>query len=183
MQIAYYYGLENTAILNGGFEGWVREGGSTTNELYKPNRSDFKITKFNKEAVANSYDADRAVTLENWVLIDSRNKDQYSGKSQKKGVFKGGHLANAINIPATEFSTNKDGIFFIITDKNKVLNILKNAGVNINKPEFWYCNTGHLASGGWFMAKFIAGIKEVTNYDGSMIEYSRLSQRKVLKSK
>jgi len=40
---------------------------------------------------------------------------------------------------------------------------------------FSYCNTGHLATGTWFVTKFLAGVKNVGDYDGSMYEYTRTS--------
>ena len=48
-------------------------------------------------------------------------------------------------------------------------------------PQIWYCNTGWHASGGWFATKYIMGNDKVKNYEGSMVEYSKLSKRKVLK--
>ena len=75
----------------------------------------------------------------------------------------------------------RDGIFYINTDKDALGEVYKGAGVDPMAPQIWYCNTGWHASGGWFATKYIMGNDKVKNYEGSMVEYSKLSKRKVLK--
>lgn len=35
-----------------------------------------------------------------------------------------------------------------------------------------FCNTGHLASNGWFVSHELLGNKEAKLYDGSMVEWT-----------
>jgi thiosulfate/3-mercaptopyruvate sulfurtransferase len=39
-------------------------------------------------------------------------------------------------------------------------------------PSIAYCNSGHLASGGWFIQHELLGNKNVKLYDGSMHEWT-----------
>ena len=41
-------------------------------------------------------------------------------------------------------------------------------GLNIQNPTIAYCNTGHLAAGGWFVMSELVGNKSTKLYDGSL---------------
>ena len=45
-------------------------------------------------------------------------------------------------------------------------------GVKTDAKTITYCNSGHLASGGWFMMHELMGNKNVKLYDGSMHEWT-----------
>jgi len=67
----------------------------------------------------------------------------------------------------------KEKNYWVIKPKSQIEQILQNAGVDINKPIISYCNTGHLASGLWFVGQAILDTKLISDYDGSMAEISR----------
>jgi thiosulfate/3-mercaptopyruvate sulfurtransferase len=46
------------------------------------------------------------------------------------------------------------------------------AGVEADKPTITYCNSGHLASGPWFILSEIVGNKQTRLYDGSMHQWT-----------
>jgi thiosulfate/3-mercaptopyruvate sulfurtransferase len=50
--------------------------------------------------------------------------------------------------------------------------MMKTVGLNSGKEIIDYCNTGHLASGLWFVTHEIVGDKKARLYDGSIVEYS-----------
>ena len=179
--VAEYYGVTNTAILNGGIDAWVKDGNAVTAEASKPVKSSFKLSKINQSVVASIYEIDEAVALNNITLIDARNDALFSGEKSHPKAAKAGHLENSKQLFIAKFATNKDGIFYLNTDKNAINNLYKTAGIDPNKPQIWYCNTGWHASGGWFVGKYIMGNKNVKNYEASMVEYTKLPKRKVLK--
>lgn len=181
--VSEYYGLSNTAILNGGFAAWKSAGNEVQKEAPKVARTKFEITKFNKDIVATIMDMDEAVELQNSALIDARNDKQFSGEAKHKRANKAGHIPEASHIFISNF-TKKDGdIFYINTDKDAVNKLLIDAKVDTNKPNIWYCNTGWFASGGWFATKYIAKLDNTKVYEASMLEYSQMPKRKVVKSK
>lgn len=47
------------------------------------------------------------------------------------------------------------------------------AQVDPQGPQIAFCNTGHLASLGWFVSSEPLGNPEVRLYDGSMADWSR----------
>ncbi|MDA3052338.1 rhodanese-like domain-containing protein [Campylobacter sp. JMF_01 NE2] len=180
--VSEYYGLTNTAILNGGIDAWKKAGGELSTEAVTPEKSDFKITKFNKDIVATAYDIDEAVVTNSVALIDGRIEAQYSGEKAHPKAAKGGHLEGVDgNIFIGKLAKENDGVFYINTDKEAVGELFKTAGLDPNAPQIWYCNTGWHASGGWFATKYIMGNDKVKNYEASMVEYSNLPKRKVLK--
>lgn len=180
--VSEYYGFTNTAILNGGIDAWKKAGGELSTEASAPEKSDFKITKFNTDIVASVYQIDEAVVTNNMALIDARNDAFYNGEKAHPKADKGGHLEGVDGqIFIGKIAKENDGIFYINTDKDALGEVYKGAGVDPMAPQIWYCNTGWHASGGWFATKYIMGNDKVKNYEGSMVEYSKLSKRKVLK--
>lgn len=179
--VTEYYGITNTAILNGGFAAWQKAGFETSNERTKRQKSDFKFEKFNTNIVATVPDMDEAVQLQNSALVDGRYKKQYTGEKKHKKVAKAGHLPNAANVFVGGLTKKVDGIFYINTDKVAIDKILTDAKIDLSKPEIWYCNTGWFASGGWFVSKYIANVKDVKAYEASMVEYTTLPKRQIVK--
>ena len=50
--------------------------------------------------------------------------------------------------------------------------VFKASGVDPQGPAITYCNTGHLASGAWFVMSEVLGNKQTKLYDGSMHEWT-----------
>lgn len=182
LYIAEYYGVTNTAILNGGIEAWVKAGNEVTTEETSVEPSDFKITKFNTDIVASIYQVDEAVVTNNVNLVDARNPEFYKGDKAHKKAPKAGHLEGVDgNVFIGKISKENDGIFYINTDKAALEELYKGAGIDPTSSQIWYCNTGWHASGGWFATKYLLGNDKVKVYEGSMVEYANLPKRKVLK--
>jgi thiosulfate/3-mercaptopyruvate sulfurtransferase len=77
-------------------------------------------------------------------------------------------------------AVKKDGVYYI-GDKAHALAAYAKAGIDPAKPVIWYCNTGHLAAGTWFVQKYIVGMEDGKNrvYSGSMADYTRWPKRKL----
>ena len=180
--VAEYYGVTNTAILNGGLDAWVKAGGEVSTEAPTPVKSEFKITKMNTDIVASNYQVDEAVVTNNVLLVDARGEPLYRGDKAHPKAAKAGHLEGVDgNIFIGKLSKDIDGIQYINTDKAALTELYKGAGIDPTAPQIWYCNTGWHASGGWFVTKYILGNDKVKNYEASMVEYTALPKRKVLK--
>jgi thiosulfate/3-mercaptopyruvate sulfurtransferase len=50
--------------------------------------------------------------------------------------------------------------------------LFETAGVPTTGTEYFFCNSGHWATLGWFASSEIMGNKDAKMYDGSMIEWS-----------
>jgi len=189
MYTVEFYGFEKAAMLDGGFAGWTKAGGEVAKKKSKVKKGDYKITKFNQGVIATGEDVDEAVWTGAYQTVDTNGKQEKT-RNEKKGSHwygtakdprraKEGHLPGAKAMHAKELAVKKDGVYYI-GDKTHVLAAYKKAGIDANKPVIWYCNTGHLAAGPWFVQKYVVGMKDGDNrvYAGSMADYSRWPKRK-----
>jgi len=179
-----YYGHDNVAILDGGFADWTKNNGATSSKKTTNAKSDFKIQKFNRSVLAVAEDIDEAVTLGNIQTVDTNGLgSHYDGT--KKGDFRRdaeGHVPGAKAMHTKELAVKKDGVYYLPT-KSHAKSVLDKAGISTTKPTILYCNTGNLASGNWFVHKFIVGQKDVRVYNGSMADYTALPNRPLATTK
>jgi thiosulfate/3-mercaptopyruvate sulfurtransferase len=47
-------------------------------------------------------------------------------------------------------------------------------GISTDKPAIAYCRIGERSSHTWFVLKYLLGVKDVRNYDGSWTEWGNL---------
>lgn len=75
----------------------------------------------------------------------------------------------------TQRRSQEENSYYTFISQDETKTTLNNSGygIELDKPLIVYCNTGQKAKGLWFIAKFIADMKDVKVYDGSMVEYSR----------
>ena len=184
MYTVEFYGFNNDALLNGGFAGWQKAGGAVETEKTRPAKSDYKITKFNQGVIATGEDVDEAVWTGAYQTVDTNGKgkhwDGVAGIDPRRA--KEGHLPGAKAMHPKVLAAAKDGVFYL-KDKAGVLAEYEKAGIDPAKPVIWYCNTGHLAAGTWFVQKYIVGMEDGKNrvYSGSMADYTRWPKRKLVK--
>lgn len=177
--ITEYYGIKKTAILNGGFAKWKIAGCSVDNERVVRKRTNWKIDSMRIDNVATLYDIDKYITLKTTQLVDARGNAQAFGEKKHPKAKKSGHLPGAKHVYVGNFTKNTNGAFVI--DSVKAKKMLIKEKINLNKLMVWYCNTGWNASGAWFVSKYVLGLKKVKVYDGSMVEYTAVGKRKLIK--
>lgn len=168
---AWVYGMKNIAILDGGIEAW--KGGLTTT-ISMVKRGNFKpITSLNN-SLATWKNIYSALINKSSQLVDAREMKHYVGRDRDPRLTRHGHIPGSIKVSAYLFN-KKNGKLFKLVSPDIAKAMVKKDGVSLNKPIIVYCNTGHIAAGTWFVLKFLVGIKNVSNYDASMFEYSRTS--------
>lgn len=177
--ITEYYGFKNTAVLNGGYAAWVKDGYPVDSKRVKVTKSKWEIGSMQTQTVATIYDMDSAVELKTAQLIDTRPDAQVNGSKKHPKVLTPGHVPGAKHIFVGNF-TKKDGDIFYLDAANAKAQFSK-AGVDMAKPVIWYCNTSWFASGAWFAGKYLGGLENSKVYDGSMVDYTRAPKRKLIK--
>lgn len=177
--VAEYYGFKNTAVLNGGFAGWEASGNAVNNKTAKAKKSNWKISNMNVQNVAYIGNVDSAVELKTVQLVDSRPDAQVNGTKKHPKVLKKGHVPGAKHVFVGDFTKTVDGVVYLNPEGAK--DAMKAGKVNIDEPMIWYCNTSWYASGAWFAGKYLAGATNAKVYDGSMVDYTRLPKRKLVK--
>jgi len=171
---SWIYGLQNVALLNGGYAKWIYEKKSTNTKLPTITKSDIELETYDKSVVASINDIFEAIYDDDKQIADARVGKFYRGEDTREDLARHGRIPTAKLTPMIRY-VKSSGKYFEFLDKNKTKEILYNNGygVELDKPLNLYCNSGHKTRGLWFVAKFLAGMKDVKVYDGGIIEYSR----------
>lgn len=151
------------SFLNGGFDGWKKEGYAVTSVKKVPKTGNVSLRQGDR-LVDKGY---VLKTLESGsgIVVDARAKQYYDG--EPTGNPRDGHITGAQNIP----------YFNLVNDKNefKPLDSLRSYFAPVATPEkemVTYCFIGQTASV-VYMAGRLLGY-QMKLYDGSMQEWSRI---------
>ena len=173
-----YFGQDKMAILNGGMAQWLTDKRKVSIAASKPAKGNWVASAERKEMLATSQNVADAVSNKSSQLMDTRPVSQYWGTFHKKSyVYKAGHIPGAVNFPNELMTKVKKPAKFL--SKGDYKKLFSAIGVDANKKTISYCNSGHLASGGWFITSEIMGNKNSSLYDGSMHQWT-LEKRPVV---
>jgi thiosulfate/3-mercaptopyruvate sulfurtransferase len=158
-----YYGHDNVAILDGGFNKWQREGRPTTDTVPTPSPAEFTPMQ-RPEIRATWEDVAAQIGAPEALIVDARDSDQYSGR-----VWRGsrkGHIPSAINLSSKSLFT-PDGTW---KSDDELAEVVADAGVTPERKTVAYCNGGVTATAVLF-ALHRLGNDNFANYDGSWNEW------------
>jgi thiosulfate/3-mercaptopyruvate sulfurtransferase len=165
------YGEDNMAVLSGGTAGWLAEGREVVTSAVKPAEGNW-ASKADRSAelMATADDVEKAMSAKS-QLIDARDNATFLGLSKPGSVSAFGHLQGAKNVPTTLMSS-QGGDAARIMSADTYRDIFKMSGVDPQAATIAYCNTGHQASGTWFVMHEVLGNQQTKLYDGSMHEWA-----------
>jgi thiosulfate/3-mercaptopyruvate sulfurtransferase len=165
-----YYGHDNMAIVNGGMAQWLLDGRATTLSAATPDAGNWAATARRNEILASSDDVAAALGKSDTQLIDYRPISLYLGTWKKSYVYDTGHIPGAKSFP-NELMTSAavPARFPAAGELHKLYQAMH---LDEAAPSISYCNSGHLASGGWFIQHELLGNRNVKLYDGSMNEWT-----------
>jgi thiosulfate/3-mercaptopyruvate sulfurtransferase len=169
-----YYGHKKMAILNGGMAAWLAAGYAADTNAPAAKTGNWVANGEDKSIMATYAEVKSVLAKKRSKvqLADARPQNQYMGVFTKKGELSG-HLAGAKDV-SPDLLTTADGSSAQFLPAASYKSIMKAKGLKADKEMIAYCNTGHLASGVWFVAHEIVGNKKAKMYDGSLVEYSLL---------
>jgi thiosulfate/3-mercaptopyruvate sulfurtransferase len=160
-----YYGHDDVAVLDGGWNRWVDEGHEIesgevthTRAVFTPQIcSGLRVTA---EQVAEMLEQPGGDTL----LVDARDPGQYSG-ARRRGL-RGGHIPGAINVPRELFFAPEGGFLALDEIRRRV----EEHGLSAGKRTIAYCNGGVAATAVLFNLARL-GYLDLANFDGSWNEW------------
>ncbi len=171
------YGHKNCLILDGGRKRWEADGKPYVREpekkypagKYKAKKPDLKIRAFRLEVLKHQK-AKRP-------LVDVRSTDEFTGAKlhmpeyPQEGALRGGHIPGAVSIPWSR-AANDDGTF----KSREALETLyfKEGKLKKASKVIAYCRIGERSSHTWFVLRYLLGLTNVKNYDGSWTEWGNL---------
>jgi thiosulfate/3-mercaptopyruvate sulfurtransferase len=165
------FGEDNITLVNGGTTAWISEGREVVSGPSKPAEGNWSGKTERMDLLATSDDVEKAIATQSAQLVDARNASQYLGLSKRDVVFSFGHIPGAHNVSSDLFVTS-GGDAARMLPAATYRDVFKASGVDPQAPAITYCNTGHLASGAWFVMSEVLGNKQTKLYDGSMHEWT-----------
>jgi len=162
-----YAGVENVALLSGGYNKWVKDRKAVSTEVVKPRAKTYR-GKFNKGVLVKKNDV--IARLGEAVIVDVRETEFFEGKKKLPFVEKLGRIKGAVNLP-TSLMYEKDASY---KSKDELAALATKAvGTDLSKEIILYCDTGKFCTAWWFMLGELLGYKNVKVYDGSMMEWAK----------
>lgn len=166
-----YFGHDNMAILNGGLGQWITDGRKVSSSATKVKKGNWQATAERKEILATSEDVAAAVKNKSAQLMDTRPISLYLGTWRKKSyVYGDGHIPGAKNFPNELLTMPSTPAKFVAT--NQLKSMVEQMGLDTKANTITYCNSGHLATGSWFVMSELLGNKQAKMYDGSMHQWT-----------
>jgi thiosulfate/3-mercaptopyruvate sulfurtransferase len=162
------YGLEEVAVLNGGWRKWTAEGRPTTDEFLPYPTGDFVAE------TPSGYFADRdsvrsAMEDNSTCLLDALTAEQFHGTG---GVTYGrpGHIPTSVNVPAIDLVDATTHAY--LPAESIAKSVAKaTAPAADDSRIITYCGAGIAASSVAFVLTLL-GREDVTVYDGSLQEWA-----------
>src|SRR5256714_1343488 len=170
------YGHKDVRLMNGGRVKWLNENEKPmTTEVPKVTPVAYKASAPNLELRAmlpQVLDAQKG----GWNLVDVRSPDEFTGKviappGMTETAQRGGHIPGATSIPWST-AVNQDGTFKSPDELQQ--NYVQQKGVDPKRDTIAYCRIGERSSHTWFVLKYLLGLNNVKNYDGSWTEYGNV---------
>ncbi|MEL6796747.1 MAG: sulfurtransferase, partial [Planctomycetota bacterium] len=172
-----YYGHDNVKLMNGGRSKWLdEEDKPLTTDTPNPTPTTYSVGETNPQIRAFAQDVLQIVKEGNANLVDVRSADEFSGKviappGMSETAQRGGHVPGAKSVPWVT-AVNPDGTFKSRGDLEKIY--FEDAGVSEGTDTIAYCRIGERSSHTWFVLKYLLGLPNVKNYDGSWTEYGSM---------
>lgn len=176
-----YYGHEDARLVNGGRKKWVDEDRPLVVEVPTYTRRSYRVKGVDEAIRAYRPDVERAIE-EGVPLIDVRSPEEYTGEilappGLPETAQRGGHIPGAINV-AWSRAVREDGTFKPVDELRRIY--LEEAGLK-GERVIAYCRIGERSSHTWFVLKYLLGLKDVKNYDGSWTEWGNLVRAPIVK--
>lgn len=171
------YGHQDVRLMNGGRVKWLNEADKeltaekpkTTPTKYHASEPDLTLRALLPEVL-------KAQSDKSYNLVDVRSPDEFTGKviappGMTETAQRGGHIPGARSIPWST-AINQDGTFKSAEDLHKIY--FSNGSIDPGKDTISYCRIGERSSHTWIVLKYLLGLPNVKNYDGSWTEYGSI---------
>jgi len=170
-------GAAKVYILEGGLDGWKRDGRPLTSDVTKvaPNVFD---AAFDAERVATLDEMRRLVDEGATQIADARPAGRFEGVDpEPRQGLRGGHMPGARNVPFASLSSNG-----VMVGEAELRGVLEGAGLDLAKPVVTSCGSG-VSAAIISLALETLGHKDHKLYDGSWAEWGGLPDTPVVKGK
>jgi thiosulfate/3-mercaptopyruvate sulfurtransferase len=171
------YGHADVRLMNGGRVKWLNEDDKalvTDRTVVTPGR--YIAAEPDLSLRARVHDVLEAVKAGSHNLVDVRSADEFTGKilappGLSETAQRAGHIPGAASVPWST-AVGADGTFKSAEELKQVY--FERAHVDAARPTIAYCRIGERSSHTWFVLRYLLGLSNVRNYDGSWTEYGSM---------
>lgn len=171
------FGARDVYVMEGGLDGWKREGRPLTQDLPAPAPASFNA-RFDASKVT-ALGAMKALVAEGGTQVaDARGPGRFNGtEPEPRAGVRSGHMPGAKNVPAAALSEN--GRFKSLPELRATF---EESGIDLSKPVVTSCGSGVTAAIITFALTSL-GHTDNTLYDGSWTEWGGLDDTPVVTGK
>jgi thiosulfate/3-mercaptopyruvate sulfurtransferase len=152
-------GHQAIGVMDGGSEKWAAEERPLARDFPGHELASF-TPKFDPTLIRSAGDVMRAIEGNEAVLLDAR----------PPAAFAAGHIPTARSFFLFDTINGTD----VTTWKSpaELRTLAAEAGADGKKPIITYCTSGRQSAQIWFSLRHVAGLPEVSSYDGSWIDWT-----------
>lgn len=158
-------GAKNVFVMDGGLDGWKKEGRPLTTDLPEPAPAVFR-TNFNPYTVTSFEEMRGIVSTGARQIADARGAGRFTGEeAEPRPGMRSGHMPGARSMPSGSFSV--DGRF---KDLASLRRHFEESGIDLSRPVVTSCGSG-ITAAIITLALHSLGHEDNTLYDGSWSEW------------
>lgn len=161
-------GIDNVAILNGGYRAWEQNPGQLSTNAPAPRPVSFRA-ELRPELLVSSDEVRARLGNGSTVMLDGRPAAQFSGKERSPIVPLFGRLPGATHLDQSVFFEDETGR---LLPEEAAASLIPADARDPDLEIVSYCNTGHWASMNWFVMSEVLGYSNVTLFDDSMVGWA-----------
>ena len=153
-----YWGVENVAVLNGGWSAWIAAGGESTSEAPVPGKAAFPAQAHERLYMTGDRLRELIATGDAPQIVDTRSDMEFSM----------GTVPGALQLDWVDLIDQTKGK---LHEREELLRRFAKAGIDPLKPSITYCKSGGRASI-MVLALEALGSTSAINYTGGWTEWS-----------
>ncbi|MEM1865796.1 MAG: rhodanese-like domain-containing protein, partial [Ignisphaera sp.] len=165
-----YVGIDNVAILDGGYNKWVKEGRRISTETIQPISRQYVGEVRDHIFVSKRYVLER---IGKSIIVDVRDPEVYFGIVTEPWGPIPGHIPTAKNLP-TPWIWTPEGMYRPIDVIEKMVQGV--IGTDKDREIIVYCGVGGYSSVLWYVLTQILSYTNVKIYDGGWQEWLKEPQ-------
>ena len=167
VQALAYAGIEDVAVLDGGWNKWMADKKAVSKDAAVVKPGNEKFTFNNKIIVDQKQVLSR---LGKALMVDTRDPEFFFGAAKLPFVERFGRIKGAVSLPSS-WAFSKEGAFRPVDELQKYVSGV--IGNDKDREIIVYCDSGRLASVWWFLLTQVFGYKNVAMYDGSSQDFMK----------
>lgn len=165
--ILMYAGVDNVAVLDGGYDKWESEGKPVSFEHVDPIPVKYMGRINETMFVSKEYVLEK---IGKAIIIDAREPIEYYGAYIRSLWIRAGHIPTAKCLPSL-WIWNEEMIYRDPDELREMIHGI--AGTDMSQEIIIYCGIGGFSSAWYFVLKEVLGYKDVKIYHGSAQEWTR----------